>query len=167
MTSYNLLGSPNRFWKVIKRIYQAKNKRSLPSKSFKVNSELTSDPTLITNGFANFYTEIVPKLKKLLLPLNNVIWRKKAECESFTLRTFKFSYVSVLSVQKHLENLQRAKDCGLDQLPPNLLKDSANETAPLLTYIINLSLNTSTVPTDWEKAKVSPIYNYCIQNYGA
>ena len=162
MTSYNLLGSPDRFWKVIKRIYQAKNKRSLLSKSFKVNSELTSDPTLITNGFANFYTEIVPKLKKLLLPLNNVIWRKKAECESFTLRTFKFSYVSVLSVQKHLENLQR-----FSFSKAVLLKDSANETAPLLTYIINLSLNTSTVPADWEKAKVSPIYNYCIQNYGA
>ena len=61
--------SPDRFWKVIKRVYPAKNKQSLPSKSFKVNSELTSDQTLITNGFANFFTEIVPKLKKLLLPL--------------------------------------------------------------------------------------------------
>ena len=79
--------SPDRFWKVIKRIYPGKSKQSLPSKSFKVNSELTSDPTLIINGFANFYTEIVPKLKKLLLPLNSVIWRKRAECENLTLRT--------------------------------------------------------------------------------
>ena len=45
--------SMDRFWKVIKRIYPAKNKQSLPSKSFIVNSELTSGPTLITNGFAN------------------------------------------------------------------------------------------------------------------
>ena len=63
--------SPERFWKVIKRIYPAKNKQSQSSKSFKVNSELTSDPTLIANGFANFFTEIVPKLKKLSL-LNSV-----------------------------------------------------------------------------------------------
>ena len=61
--------SPDRFWKVIKKTYPAKNKQSLSSKSFKVNSELAADPTLITNGFANFYTETIPKLKKLLLPL--------------------------------------------------------------------------------------------------
>ena len=150
--------SPDRFWKVTKRIYPAKNKQSLPSKSSKVNSELTSDPTLITKGFANFYTEIVPKLKKLLLSLNNVIWGKEAECENFAFRTFKFRYVSILSVQKHLKNLQRAKACSLDQLLPNLLKDAANEIALSLTYIINFSLTTSSVPTDWKKAKVSPIY---------
>ena len=74
------------------------------------------------------------------------------------VRTFKFRYVSLESVQKYLKNLQRAEACGLDQLPPNLLKDAANEIAPSLTYIINLSLTTSTVPTDRKKTKVSPIY---------
>ena len=131
------------------------NKQSLPSKSFKSNSELASDPTLITNGFANFFTEIV---REALLPLNNVIWRKEAEYENLTFRTFKCPYVGVLSVQKYLKNLQRAKACGLDQLPPNLLKDAANEIAPSPTYILNLSPTTSTVPTGWKKAKVSPIY---------
>ena len=66
--------------------------------------------------------------------------------------------VRVLSVQKHQKNLQRAKACDLDQLPPNLLKDPANEIAPSLTYIIYLSLTTSAVPTDCKKANVSPIY---------
>ena len=63
----------------------------------------------------------------------------------------KFRYVSVLNVQKHLKNLQRANVCGFDQQPPNLLKDATNEIAPPVTYIINLSLNTSTVPVDWKK----------------
>ena len=88
--------------------------------------------------------------------MNNVIWRKEAECENFSFRTFKFRCVSVLSVQKHLKKLQRAKGCSLDQLPPNFLKDAAKEIAPLLTYIKNLSLTTSTVPADWKKVKVSP-----------
>ena len=52
----------------------------------------------------------------------------------------KFRYVSVLNVQKHLKNLQRANVCGFDQQPPNLLKDATNEIAPPATYIINLSL---------------------------
>ena len=62
-----------------------------------------------------------------------------------------YHYVSVLSIQKHLKNLQRAKACGLDQLTPI-------EIAPPLTCIINLSLTTSTVPTDWKIAKVSLVY---------
>ena len=40
-----------------------------------------------------------------------------------------------------------------------VLNDAANEIAPSRTYIINLSLTTTTVMTDWKKAKVSPIYN--------
>ena len=102
--------------------------------------------------------EIVLKLKKFLLLLNKVISGKETECENFTFRTFKFRYVSVLSVQKYLKNLQRAKACGLDQLLPNLPKDAANKISPSLANIINFSLTTSTVPTDWKKAKVSPIY---------
>ena len=54
----------------------------------------------------------------------------EAECENFTFITFKFCYASVLSVPKHLKNLQRAKACSLDQPPPNLIKDAANESAP-------------------------------------
>ena len=102
--------SPERSWKVIKRIYPVKNKQSLPIKFSKVSSEFTSHPMPSRNGFANFYTEIVPKLKKLLLPSHNIIWRKEAECENFTFRTFKFRYDKVLSVQKHLKNLQRSKE---------------------------------------------------------
>ena len=68
--------SLGKFWKVIKRIYLVKNKQSLTRKSFKVNSELkhTSDPLFIINGFCSFYTKIIPKLKKLSLPLSKVIW---------------------------------------------------------------------------------------------
>ena len=56
-----------------------KRKYPVKKQTISTNSELTSDPMLITNDFANFYTKIAPKLKKLLLPLNNVIWQKEAE----------------------------------------------------------------------------------------
>ena len=72
----------------IKKIYLVKNNlyRVNPSKLTQ-----TLDSTLITNGFANIYTEIVTKLKKPLLALSNVILQKEAECKNFTFRTFKFS----------------------------------------------------------------------------
>ena len=80
---------------------------------------------------------------------------KRKQNEIFSSRTFKICCVSVLIVQKHLKNLQRAKACGLYQLPLTLLKDAANEIAPSLTYTTNLQLTTSTVHADWKKAKVS------------
>ena len=40
----------------------------------------------------------------------------------------------------------------------NRTTTNLQQIAPPLTYIIRLSLTTSTVLTDWKKAKVSPIY---------
>ena len=39
-----------------------------------------------------------------------------------------------------------------------MLKDSAKEIAVPLTHIINLSISTSTFPTNWKVARVTPIY---------
>ncbi len=47
---------------------------------------------------------------------------------------------------------------GIDDLPPNLLKDCATVIAKPLAHIINLSIKTSTVPALWKTAKVKPIF---------
>ena len=76
----------------IKKIYLAKNNL------YRVNlSKLTQtlDSTLITNGFANIYTEIVTKLKKPLLALTLSCKRKQnvkilpSEHLNFVMLTFK------------------------------------------------------------------------------
>ena len=61
-------------------------------------------------------------------------------------------------VRNQLKSLKWKKAIGLDQLPSSLLKDSANEIAIPLAHIINLSLNSSSVPTSWKKAKVIPVF---------
>ena len=50
------------------------------------------------------------------------------------------------------------KSVGADCLPPNLLKVCAREIASPLSFIINKSLETSTVPNDWKIAKICPIF---------
>jgi len=47
---------------------------------------------------------------------------------------------------------------GLDNHPPGLLKDAAGVIAKPLTFIINSSLETGVVPTEWKMAKVIPIF---------
>ena len=71
---------------------------------------------------------------------------------------FKFSCITSGCVLKHFNRLKRNKATGIDQLPPNMLKDCSEEISGPLASIINLSLNTHTVPTLWKSAKISPVF---------
>ena len=50
------------------------------------------------------------------------------------------------------------KSTGLDKIPANVLRLSADIIAPSLTYIFNLSLDTGIYVDDWKRARVIPIY---------
>ena len=50
------------------------------------------------------------------------------------------------------------KVTGIDNLPPGMLRDAALILAKPLTYVINLSLKSGIVPTDWTIAKVIPLH---------
>ena len=74
------------------------------------------------------------------------------------MKKFRFRYVSNIFIEKHLKSLKRKKSTGLDNLPSNLLKDCASSISNPLTYIINLSLDTCTVPRIWKKAMIIPTF---------
>ena len=59
---------------------------------------------------------------------------------------------------KCLRKLRRKKAHGIDELPPNLLKDVANKISKLLAFIINKYLSSGIVPDLWKISKVSPLY---------
>ena len=71
---------------------------------------------------------------------------------------FLFRSLKEEEILTELKNLKRKKATGLDNLPPGLLKDAAGVIAKPLTFIINLSLETGVVPTEWKMAKVIPIF---------
>lgn len=61
-------------------------------------------------------------------------------------------------VRKLLRNLQTAKATGPDSIPAFILKTAADELAPILTRLFQLSLDSGEVPTDWRHAWVVPIF---------
>ena len=63
--------------------------------------------------------------------------------------------IDPVGVQKLLEDLDAHKAPGPDNIPPRLLKDTADLMAPLLTLIFQASL---LVPDDWKKANVVPCH---------
>ena len=62
--------------------------------------------------------------------------------------------VTVPGVEKLLLNLKPHKAAGPDAILPRTLKDFATEIAPVLTFIFNKSLSSSTIPDDWRTANV-------------
>ena len=54
--------------------------------------------------------------------------------------------------------MKRKKATGFDNLPPGLLKDAAAEIASPLAHIINLSLRSGQVPSQWKIAEVIPLH---------
>ena len=68
------------------------------------------------------------------------------------------------------KKLQCKKAHGTDELPPNLLKDVAEEISKPMAFIISKSLSSGIVPDLWKISKVTPLYklhsksdfsNYC------
>ena len=71
---------------------------------------------------------------------------------------FTFQYVPRIFVEKELKRLKRNKAIDTDDLPANLLKYSAVEISSPLCFLINLSLKTAKVPTEFKHALITPIH---------
>ena len=57
-----------------------------------------------------------------------------------------------------LRSLKSGKAVGLDRIPARLLKDSADIVATPVAFIINTSLRTTQVPSNWKSARVIPLF---------
>ena len=64
-----------------------------------------------------------------------------------------------MGVQKLLCKLNVKKASGPDNISCKILRELSVEIAPVLTSIFQQSLDTGTVPLDWTKAQVIPIFN--------
>ena len=66
--------------------------------------------------------------------------------------------ITVYGVDKLLCSLNPNKASGPDQISPRVLKELHTETAPILTKIFKLSLDTGIVPSDWKTATIAPVF---------
>ena len=72
--------------------------------------------------------------------------------------SFELHTVDIQVVSKHLKQLNENKAVGLDGIPAKFLKESSESISEQVTFIMNLSISTNSVPKDFKCAKVVPIY---------
>ena len=139
--------NPRKFWNAIKSIFPTKGPNLIPSNEIYKRVEY----------FGDYFANIARKLKSAF-PLVNFIWHPSNQQLLKTDKIFKFSALSPAFVRRELQSLKRDKATGIDDFPPNLLKDCAAVLTGQLTHIINLSIKTNVGPVPWKSAKVTPVF---------
>ena len=66
--------------------------------------------------------------------------------------------ISIEGVEKLLDNINIHKAIGPDKISNIILKTCSKEISPALANIFQQSLDTGTLPNDWENSNISPIF---------
>ena len=145
--------NPKKFWKCFKEIFPTKE----PTPITTTTSVDTDKSFEAANSLCRFFTNIAQSLKTKAFKLRDFVWERPPKPD-VPVKPFDFSYVRRIFVEKELKLVQCRKAAGWDNFPPGILKDVTYPLSSPLTYLINLSLSTGLVPTDWKNAKVTPIH---------
>ena len=71
---------------------------------------------------------------------------------------FQFCMIAVSDVLAQLRKLDVRKATGPDGISAHFLRSAAEELANPLTYMFNLSLQSSTIPSAWKQSNVTPVH---------
>ena len=66
--------------------------------------------------------------------------------------------IDTSGVENLLRNLNPHKATGPDAIPANNLCELSAEAAPVLTFVLQMSMGTGQIPDDWHMAYVVPVY---------
>ena len=128
-----------------------------------IRGNLISDKSQVVNAFKSYFTGSVGRLISLLgfsfIEQNNFF--NSEFFNNLTKNSFKFTPVSEQLAVKFLRKCRVQKATGLDRIPAPLMRGSASAICNLLTKIINASLQTGHVPTEWKTARVLPLFKSC------
>ena len=148
-------GDSGSFWRSVKKILQDAKLKSIPT-CIKAEVKIITDKQSISELFNSFFTSVVNKLFESFRYARPVF--KSTTEELFTKKHFEFTAVGKPFVLKQLKCLKLKNATGIDGLPARLFKDSAVVIADRVTHLVNLSIKSGTVPSEWKQAKVVPLF---------
>ena len=140
-----------KFWTYIKH----KRKDNVGISSLKMDGKLFCDPVSKSNILnRQFKSAFSKKTKFTRRQFKN---SKRMDPNIIHPKMTPFN-ITQNGIVKLLKNLNPYKAQGPDNISPRILKELADEIAPLLQLIYQKSLDTGEVPKDWRTANVSPVY---------
>ena len=108
----------------------------------------------LANRFAVFFTDKVCKIRDELPDLSR--HQLNVPTPALTCSLNVFSAVTESEVRKIIAK-SPTKSCSLDPAPTWMVKDSVDELIPMVTILVNLSLQSANVPDSMKQALVTPL----------
>lgn len=112
----------------------------------------------LTNRFSNFFIRKIEKIRSQLHATANGLSQDVDTC-CMSARMTDFTSISEQDTEIIIRKTNN-KSCRLDPLPTWLLKQCISTLLPIITGIINLSLNESIMPTTFKEALLAPILKH-------
>ena len=133
-----------KFWRHIKSMC----KEQISINTLLFNGETYTDSAAKANILNNQFVSVFTKDDHSILPImrGNPI----PDIEQLS--------IGVNGVYNLLVNIDPHKATGPDGIPSRLLKETAYQMAPLLTFIFQSSLDQGKLPSDWKIANITPLY---------
>ena len=110
-----------------------------------------SDDTALATKFADYFIEKITKIRDELLPVPNY-----SPSKGVSSRFSNFAEISQEKVTKIVKS-SKPTTCRTDPIPSSIVKDNADILIPLITSIINQSLQQGTFCNQWKLATVKPL----------
>ena len=137
-------GKPKRFWSYIKST-RCDNSGVAPLlKDGILQCEASTKANLLNDQFASVFTH---ENTSNLPDLGNILHPRVPD--------FTFDQEGI---RKLLAKLKPHTASGPDNLPAHLLKEAADELAPILCLLFNATLHQGKIPQDWKSAYITPIF---------
>ena len=133
-----------RTWKGINSILSKNNRSRIEPAKLDVNGATLQNPFDIAKAFNQHFVDIGPELASSI-PSPTTNFRNYVKQ---TNSTFELTQLSQSEIIEIMNNLHINKASGLDTIPANLLKYSANYVSKSLSHIFNLSIDTGILPFD-------------------
>eukprot|EP00794_Sanderia_malayensis_P005534 gene5533-6219_t len=141
----NIKSKPKKFWRFIKS---------------KRNEDMGVSPLINSNG--KLVTDSKGKADVLNKQYQSVFTQEKVDklpdVGESSIPSISDITFTIPGIEKLLKGLDTNKSNGPDEIPLRILKEYASEIAPMLTFIMQQSYDTGTLPDDWKNANVVALF---------
>ena len=156
--------NPRKLWKHLKDIGLKGKQKDVSSICLNIDGDICHDSKSVANHFNNFFTTIASSLVSKLPKCTDIYgftsdcFKSFYSCKNKEKKEIILKPVTEDFVYKQILNLNPVKSTGLDDIPARFIRDGAPVLKIPITYIVNLSITTATVPDDMKVARVKPLY---------
>ena len=155
--------NPKQLWKHLKSLGYQSNSKNSTNIVLDVDGTKCHDKKAVADHFNQFFTQIasnlvskLPRQEHMTYDVDSVNF--KNQYKNIVPDSFKLQEISEEFVFKEFLSLNINKSTGIDGIPARFIKDAAEAIKGPITFIINLSLRSSIVPTEMKLAKVIPLH---------